>query len=566
MTTKLNPLLKIWKDCLNICIDGIFKFNAEANIETLGTSYDNYISELKEIKTILNKNAEKLVDTTILDILDLYENIHNFLKKNIYLYLNDKIINYLKSQKLRSFSYSNNIENTSLHVNMYILKSDNIYIEIQELIFSEFITLGSDIVFKDIINRGSLSLRIYLNNIIKKNMNLSRRQKYILLNITNTDNNNIIAETVVDTIAETVAETVARRPLKKVAINNIQLIHYPIKPIYDSNPELNITSEINSLKISIPNATHFTKYDIDPLINKKYKDLGNIISPLSEKLVNRLKTIVNIQLDTFVATPKDLPNATTIVTEAALYNISNGYKLSPAVIHLPWQKFTEKGNTSFKYYPFGGINLYNKKINDTIEPIILNNIKSDQLLLNKLKDKFMAAVKNETFQPVMYSAELLSVELIKQFKIRFSELIEFFEKNKIELTYILFFNFIFGNEYSNNIFIAKALSIIHVNEYNKFILSAQIENPSLNIKKLEKELIINQKLTLDANGLDLWNYIKNLFIKSDIFERDKLLSIDEKYSNIKFLFKTIINKAVEEKNTLECIPNSIKIYSIIHSF
>ncbi len=42
--------------------------------------------------------------------------------------------------------------------------------------------------------------------------------------------------------------------------------------------------------------------------------------------------------------------------------------------------------------------------------------------------------------------------------------------------------------------------------------------------------------------------------------------IDEKYSNIKFLFKTIINKAVEEKNTLECIPNSIKIYSIIHSF
>jgi len=565
MTTKLNPLLKIWKDCLNICIDGIFKFNVEANIETLvtlGTSYNNYISELKEIKTILNKNVEKFVDTAILDILDLYENIHNFLKKNIYLYLNDKIINYLKSQKLRSFSYSDNIENTSLHVNMYILKSDNIYIEIQELIFSEFITLGSDIVFKNIINRGSLSLRIYLNNIIKKNVNLSRRQKYILLNITNTDNI-IIESTIVDTTVDTVVEGIVA---DTVAINNIQLIHYPIKPIYDSNPELNITSEINSLKISIPNATHFTKYDIDPLINKKYKDLGNIISPLSEKLVNRLKTIVNIQLDTFVATPKDLPNATTIVTETALYNISNGYKLSPAVIHLPWQKFTEKRNTSFKYYPFGGINLYNKKINDTIEPIILNNIKSDQLLLNKLKDKFMAAVKNETFQPVMYSAELLSVELIKQFKIRFSELIEFFEKNKIELTYILFFNFIFGNEYSNNIFIAKALSIIHVNEYNKFILSAQIENPLLNIKKLEKELIINQKLTLDANGLDLWNYIKNVFIKSDIFERDKLLSIDEKYSNIKFLFKIIINKAVEEKNTLECIPNSIKIYSIIHSF
>jgi hypothetical protein len=41
----LSPLLKTWKNCLNICIDGIFKFNAEANIETLGTLYDNYISE-----------------------------------------------------------------------------------------------------------------------------------------------------------------------------------------------------------------------------------------------------------------------------------------------------------------------------------------------------------------------------------------------------------------------------------------------------------------------------------------------------------------------------------------
>ena len=91
-------------------------------------------------------------------------------------------------------------------------------------------------------------------------------------------------------------------------------------------------------------------------------------------------------------------------------------------------------------------------------------------------------------------------------------------------------------------------------------------NPSLNISRLEKELIINQKLTLDANGLDIWNYIKNLFIKSDIFEKDQLLPIDERYANIKFLFKTIINKTVEEKNTLECIPNSIKIYSIIHSF
>ena len=541
----LSPLLKKWKNCLNICIDGIFKFNAEANIETLGTLYDNYISELKEVKNVLhNENIElKLSSDSLLDILDIYENIHNFLKKNIYLYLNDKIINYLKSQKLRSFSYSDNIENTSLNVNMYILKSENIYIEIQELIFNEFIVLDSDIIFKNIINRGSLSLRIYLNSIIKKNINLSRGKKYALLNISNTTSNTTSSNT---------------------TINNIQLIHYLIKPIYDPNPELNISSEINNLKISIPNATYFTKYDIDPLINKKYKDLGNIISPLGEKIVNRLKTIINIPLDKFVTfNPKDLSSATIAENE---FNISNGYKLSPAIMDFPWQKFTKEGHKSFKYYPFGGLNLYNKKINDTIEPIILNNIKNDQLLLNKIKDKFMTAVKKETFQPVMYSAELLYVELMKQFKIRFSELIEFFEKNRIELTYILFFNFIFGNEYSDNIFIAKALKIIHIAEYNKFILSAQITNPSLNIKKLEKELIINQKLILDANGLDIWNYIKNLFIKSDIFEKDQLLSIDEKYANIKFLFKTIINKTVEEKNKLECIPNSIKIYSIIHSF
>ena len=562
----LSPLLKKWKNCLDICIDGIFKFNTEANIETLGTLYDNYISELKEVKNVLNnKNNELLTieecaNINLLDILDIYENIHNFLKKNIYLYLNDKIINYLKSQKLRSFSYSDNIENTSLNVNMYILKSENIYIEIQELIFNEFITLASNIIFKNIINRGSLSLRIYLNSIIKKNINLSRGKKYALLNITTSSNtaNTTIANT---TIANT---AIANTTIANTAINNIQLIHYLIKPIYNPNPELNISSEINSLKIAIPNATYFTKYDIDPLINKKYKDLGNILSPLGEKLVNRLKTIINIPLDKFATfNPKDLSNTTIAENEL---QISNGYKLSPAGINLPWQKFTKEENKSFKYYPFGGLNLYNKKINDTIEPIILSNIKNDQLLLTKIKDKFMTAVKKETFQPVMYSSELLSVELIKQFKIRFSELIEFFEKNRIELTYILFFNFIFGNEYSDNIFIAKALKIIHIDEYNKFILSAQMTNPSLNIGRLEKELIINQKLTLDANGLDIWNYIKNLFIKSDIFEKDQLLPIDERYANIKFLFKTIINKTVEEKNTLECIPNSIKIYSIIHSF
>ena len=79
----LSPLLKKWKNCLNICIDGIFKFNAEANIETLGTLYDNYISELKEVKNVLhNENIElKDANDSLLDILDIYENIHNFFKK-----------------------------------------------------------------------------------------------------------------------------------------------------------------------------------------------------------------------------------------------------------------------------------------------------------------------------------------------------------------------------------------------------------------------------------------------------------------------------------------------------
>jgi hypothetical protein len=287
----LSPLLKTWKNCLNICIDGIFKFNAEANIETLGTLYDNYISELKEVKDVLNVekielgDVEELLNNNLLDILDLYENIHNFLKKNIYLYLNDKIINYLKSQKLRSFSYSNNIEHTSLNVNMHILKSENIYIEIQEFIFDKFITLDSNIIFKNIINRGSLSLRIYLNNIIKKNIPLSRRKKYVLLNISDT-NTIIDTSTVINTNTATVINTNTATAIstdtntdtntdtdttisKTTPINNIQLIHYSIKPIYNSNSELNIYSEVNSLKISIPNATYFTKYDIDPLINKK---------------------------------------------------------------------------------------------------------------------------------------------------------------------------------------------------------------------------------------------------------------------------------------------------------
>jgi hypothetical protein len=542
----LYEKIKLWKNYLNLCINGIFKFNTEANIESLGILYTNYISELKEVHHILNNSSnEELIniDIKLLDILDLYENIHNFLKKKIYLFLNDKIINYLKSQKLRSFSYSNNIENISLDVNLNIIKSDNIYIEIQELISNEFIISECTIIFKNIINRGSLSLRIYLNNIIKKNVHLSRGQKYKLLYISGCSSDRIIT-TIKNSNGSDGSD----------GINNIQLIHYPIYPIYCLNPELNISSEVNSLKIKIPNATYFTKYDIDPLINKKYTNSGNILSALSENLINRLNTIINIPIDNF-SEPKILPKST--ISESQLL-ISNSYILKPAMVL--------KENNNFKYYPFGGINLYNKKIINTTESVILNNIKDDQFMLNTIKNKFTAAVTKKEIQPIMYSFELLSTELIKQFKIRFNELIAFFEKNKIELTYIHFFNFIFGNEYSNDIFIAKALKLIHIHEYNKFILSAQIINPSLNIKQLEKELIINQKLILDTNGLDLWNSIKNAFINSNIFENNQLLPINEQYENIKYVFKNIINTTAEEKNTLECIPNSIKIYSIIYSF
>lgn len=566
--------LKLWKSSLITCINNIFKFNLEANVENLGVLYNNYISELKDISHIINNtNLDILKDELDLNLLDLFENTHNFLKKNIYLYLNEKIINYLKSQKLRSFSYSNNIENLSLEVNINIIKSDAIYIEIQELITNEFIILHKDEKFKNIIKRGALSLRIYLNDIIKKDIFLNRSKKYILLNVFKDISNNILNKDV-------------------KAINNIQLIHYPIKPIYIPNKELNPSLEINNLKIRFPNADFFTIYNIDPLINKKLHESipATVVSALSEKIANKLKTIINVPLNKKYASYIELES--NIKTNNELL-VSDNYILKPAIISIfkkdediiyssLGSKNSSLGtslggknsslggeNIHFSYYPFGGINLYAKKKLSIMESIILDNIKNDCKIKNTnetIKNRYLMETKKEIIKPVLYSLELLSVELIKEFKLKFTQMVAFLEKNDIELNFLHFFNFIFGNEYSNNIFIAKALKKIHNNEYNKFILSCQIMNPHLNISKLEKELIINQKLTIYENGLDIWTSIKNNFLKSNIFDRVQKLPKEEKYTDIKHFFKTIIQSTIEEKDKLECIPNSIKIYGIIHSY
>jgi hypothetical protein len=354
---------------------------------------------------------------------------------------------------------------------------------------------------------------------------------------------------------------------------NIQLIHYPINSIF-----LHGKGDINDLNNLNPNLSYYIKYNIDPLINKNYQD-DNIFSALNLNIVHRLKTIEKVELNTS-ATEFD-----NNITTGSGIQLGNHCILSPARIstlvktdegeykgfnllnnRVQHIKYKKGGNNKHqfeeedKWYPFGGLNNYTKKYLSITEDLILKNIKiyknRNKLVKKNIKD----------MESISYNLDNLLSTLIKEFKIQFTEAVYILRRDNIELDYVQFLAIAIGEEYNYKSYIFKSLQKLHNYEAKNFTISSQIMNPHMNIEKFEKELKINQVLTMGTNGLDLWLSIRNEFFKLKI-DRYFSLEEEEKHKELLTQFKLLITKIIENKKKLgnfECIPISTKLYGIIY--
>jgi hypothetical protein len=498
----LQKKIKLWKISLLHLIQNIKNMSLGSTFK----SYE-YIKFIKHVNIIHDKLNMPL------DNILLCERIYYYLKYNIKILINDSIIHYIKNQK--SFSYSNNIDQLYLNVNKYLIISNLIYIEIKKYIIDHKIFNTNS---NKISNTNSIILILFfINYMSNKNIKIGIKQIYKILNI-NSDDNNLDSK-----------------------INNIQLIIYQIKPLIPSlkNDKIDFYGEINSLTIRFPHAKFYTKYNIYPLIHNDQNDHTNIMTALNSKIITRLKTIENIEY-----TSKEISN-----------NFNKNYHVNSSVkignfSHLIPSNLEDLSNNHF--YPFGGINLYAKKYLSVIDNIILNEILHDNI---KIKEYFDNDTKQEILTPTLYNLDLLQSTLLKEFKKEYN--------NNTILEYIDLFLLAIGKEYSHTGYIANSLKKIHHFECKKFILNAQIINPHINLKKFEKELKINQILTMNSNGSDIWLSIRSEFSKHKIensLKSDKL----EQEKNILQYMKIIFSQVLEQKNKLECIPNSLKLFGIIH--
>jgi hypothetical protein len=520
---EIYKIINVWHIELKKCKKILIKFNNESNIKSISSIYKKYVDSIDSTLELDGSTLELdgSINIKSLNLLDLLENLYFYLKKNISYFLNDNIISYLKHQK--SFSYSNNLDNLFLDIKSCITNADIYYMRIKKIINnSNYIIIDPEPFFK-ILKRKSLSLFIYLKYFILKKIKITKKQKYQILNINAASTN----------AASTNAAST------KV---NFQLIHYPINPIY----KLKDASIIDFRKgISIyPN---YIKYNIEPLINKKYEN-DTIFSALNINIVKRLKIIEKIPL----MGKKYIEQNNQLIIGPKDYGISLGKYLS--ITPAKFMNYDEKNN----YYPFGGLNNYTKKYLKTLENIILKTIKMHK----------MNPIKKE-IESIPYNLDNLRDYLIKEFKIHFYKKLDIIKKSNIDFDYLQFFNIVVDKEYNDDLYIAKALHKIHNHMRDNFLLSCQMINSKINIDKFEREFKINQLLTIDSNGFDIWISIKNEFIKLKI---EKYFNLDEEEQNKELLlqFKLLINRVIEnktnlsKKTTLECITITPKLYGIIY--
>ena len=504
MSPYINILNK-WQSCIVQCIKHLLYINKQFNLEKINYEYNHFILILKSIK---------FSDINIFE----YEHIFIFLKNKINILFNDNIIHYLKNQK--SYSESINLDLNYVTINKLILNCNILYLKLQKKCIEDNIIISEK---NTKFRNGVLSTIFYLN---KSQKNISISQKYKILNIKKNDVHN------------------------DNTLSNIQLILFPIKPFINTYSNIDIYEEINHLSLKIPNSLFFTKYDINSLIDKKLLENSNIFSALNIKLITRLKTIENILYAK--KTQKNKNAFDSSFTTKFSVKISNNFLLTPA---------TQTHINDFKWYPFGGINLYAQKYIDASEKIILNNIKNND---SKLKSYFDTQSQQEIIKPILYNLELLFNTIFKEFKKQYHKMISMLEVDHIKFEYMHLFFLVIGKEYLNNGYIAKALKLIHVNECDKYILNSHIMNTHLDINKFKKELCINQTILLNTNGIDIWISLRNEFLKKN-FENDFKLSKLERDKNILIQMKLIFTAVIEQKNKLECISNSIKLFGIIHA-
>jgi hypothetical protein len=270
----------------------------------------------------------------------------------------------------------------------------------------------------------------------------------------------------------------------------------------------------------------------------------NIFTALNINIINRLKTIENISYvskkeEIFHNFDKDNIHA----------KIGDNSFISPS--------FFNHNNSNTNFYLFGGINLYAKKYLDITENIILSKMKHDNTI--NIKKYFENDLKQKIINPVLYNIELLLSIMLKEFKKQY----DYLSKNINMLEYINTFLLVVGKEYNSNGYIANALKKIHNIECKKFILNAQIINPHINLKKFEKELRISQILTMNNNGGDIWLSIRNEFSKKKIETLLRNGKFEQEKHILQYI-KIIFSSVLEQKNKLECIPNSLKLFGIIH--
>ena len=614
--------IEAWKNSINTCIHFIKKIDLNSEFSNLGEKYKQFIIKINKIelndifdnKWINQHEVQIILDGNIMNILHKYEKIYHFLKTYIHILLNPKTIHFLKNQK--SFSHSNVVENFFLEITKYIFLSGIAYVQIQEMINNYKILFDNKFNNKFDKNVGLLYLMLYLNNINSKNITLNRKLKYQILNINVQSNSKSTDGIIIDLYTNN----------KNMAINDIQLIQYPIKPII-SIDVVNYHEEVNHFSLKFPHSKFFTKYNVYPLIDKKYNE-STVLSALTITLANRLKTIENI--------PYDITSKKSNIFGVSFANkfgvkISNNSFIRPAMFHKSvltnlntkklnsnkYPKLTggyssehsehnshsnehsehnrhnskhseysghnshsseyneHSGHNSHSsrhnngnndnidnWFPFGGINLYAKKYLSITENIILEKIKHDNLQLNQY---FKDDIAQETVQPVLYNLDILLNSLLKEFKIHFQNMLQLLKTNNVKLEYMHLFMLTVGKEYLDNNYIATALKKIHFDKCKKYILDVQIINPHIDIQKFKKELKINQTLVMQTNGLDIWNSIKAIFFSKN-FEPDLAILKPELLSkHILIQIKQIFTTVVEQKNALECIPNSLKLYGIIHN-
>jgi len=505
----LDKKIKLWKICLLHLIQNIKNISLGSTFKNF--EYTKFIENINKLNTKINTASENLL---------LCETVHYYIIYNIHILLNDSVIHYIKNQK--SFSYSNNIDQLYSNINKYAVISNLIYAEIKKYIIDNKI-LNEDCTTNcnKILNNSIISILFFINDMSNKNIKINIKKIYKILNIheKKIDNNNI---------------------------NNIQLIIYPIKSII-SKEVTNYHEEINNLTIRFPNSSFYTIYNIYPLINKQ-NNIVNIFTALNADIINRLQTIENIPY-----TSKEKTNDFNKDYNCDTLNIKVGDNsfISPS--------FFKDDNSNYHFYPFGGINLYTKKYLIITENIILTKMKHDNTI--NIKKYFENDNKQKKINPILYNIGLLLSIMLKEFKKQYDY---YSSNNNVNmLEYINIFLLVVGKEYSHNGYIANALKKIHNIECKRFILNAQIINPHINLKKFEKELRIRQIITINNNVSELWLSIKNEFSKKKIEHILKGAKLEQE-KNILQHMKIIFSSVLEQKNKLECIPNSLKLFGIIH--